>query len=224
MSSHSVAEFDALMQQGTEQIDRWLNDTSRWKAGKSIGGAAFSSLSPSKSEGCRSTRTVWKMDVRLEAPPAKVFSAFVDSMAEICPPGTSYATREQTTEQPWASSGVGVQQLITVSFVGGIVKPREYIDAMKNSPVGADNTLRREGYGLDTDSWPASSSHVRGINYHICFICKPANDGKHTDLTYLNQTAACGWVPGWAVDSALVDEHFTPLLKGMVKFLNIPEP
>jgi hypothetical protein len=174
------------------------------------------------------------MEVELPRTAAAVHDAFANHMAELCPPGVSYSSQELTVKQPWEADGFRVQRVLTVPFVMGLVKPREYVDLLWDSPVGPDGTLRRNAYGLGLDEWPDTDGTTRGVNFQVALVAGPASSGEgggggvdagageRTAITYLVQTASNGWVPGWAVDSALVDEHFKPILDGFYRFLEIP--
>eukprot|EP00039_Didymoeca_costata_P006228 m.88514 g.88514 ORF g.88514 m.88514 type:complete len:241 (+) comp13169_c1_seq3:762-1484(+) len=227
-----VTDLQTNIDNGVMLMDSWLA-SANWEVDtkRNVKGAKFLRLAD-PGPSAASSRTVWKMLMTMPVHMDKIFHAWTENMQQIIPPGTSYKTLEQAypykEESDEKHGNIRVQRTITTSFVGGLVKEREYIDAMqhtRNTEYAKLPAHRLDAIGLAEPAWPATGNlgHVRGINHHVALICteSEAHGPESTDLTYVVQTAANGWIPGWAVDSALVDEHFLPLVRNLSRYFEV---
>merc|ERR1712233_5404 len=70
--------------------------------------------------------------------------------------------------------------------------------------------------------------HTISKNLNICWMAKPVKfkniNGQIIDLcqiTYIVQISNGGWIPQWAVEMGLIDQHMIAIYKQITKWLNL---
>nr|CAD7258870.1 unnamed protein product [Timema shepardi]CAD7577156.1 unnamed protein product [Timema californicum] len=92
---------------------------------------------------------------------------------------------------------------VTREVAGGLISSRDFIN-LRHYAV-KDGRHIAAGTGMEHPDFPANIKYIRGENGPNCWVMSPIpEDDKHCTFQWLLNTNLHGWLPQYAVDSALI--------------------